>query len=275
MIIGITGGKGGTGKTVIAVNLALALADLGKKVTYFDCDTDCPSAHIILDANLDNELEMHSFLPAINEEKCKKCGGCVANCQFNAIYMPKGKVPALVPSLCSGCKACTITCPHGAIDSSNKTIGWTYKTEKYGIELFSGKLKPSEPLSEKMVEAVKERGLKEGKGEIVIIDTSAGAHCPVVRALEGCDKAFAVTEPTLFGEHDLEAIKEVLKKLKIPYDIIVNRSTISSKKIPNAVLEIPYDRTMVDCYVNGTPFVRTFPNHPLSKKISDFAKGLI
>jgi len=275
MIIGITGGKGGTGKTVLAVNIALALADLGHRVTYLDCDADCPSAHMLLGAKLRGKREVRSFLPVIDEKTCRRCGRCVANCQFNALYMPKGKPPGLVPALCNGCKACVLSCPHGAARGGSKAIGWTYKTEKHGLELFSAKLKPSEPLSEKMVEAVKERGLKEGRGGIFIVDTSAGAHCPVVRALEGCERAFAVTEPTLFGQSDLKAINELLGRLGIPHETIVNRSTISSRKVPGAVLEVPYDRAMVDCYVNGMSIVREMPDHPISKKIAAFAKGLL
>ena len=166
-----------------------------------------------------------------------------------------------------------IACPFGAIEESKKIIGWTYAAEKYGVKFFSGELKPSEPLTEKIVDAVKQRGLAE-KHDVVIVDTAAGAHCQVVCALEGCDKAIAVTEPTLFGEHDLKVISEVLKKLKIPYQVVLNRSTISDRKIKSS-LEIPYDRTMVECYVEGIPIIKKYPEHPISKKISSFAKRLI
>jgi MinD superfamily P-loop ATPase len=271
MIIGITGGKGGTGKTVIAVNMALALARLGRKVTYLDCDTDCPSAHLLLGLSLTGRRAVRSFLPSFVAEKCGKCGRCVAECQFNALYPGQDGIPRLVPSLCSGCGACTFACPLGAVVRGSKIIGWTFHTEGGDMELFSGKLKPSEALSEKIVESVKERGLRDGRGDIFIVDTSAGTHCPVVRALEGCDKAFAVTEPTAFGEHDLAAISWLLEKSGIPYDVIVNRSTISPKRIPGAALEIPYDRAMVDCYVSGLPIVSALPNHPISRKISEFA----
>jgi len=274
MIIGVTGGKGGTGKTVLAVNIAVALSKLGKKVTYIDCDADCPSAHMVLGTELENKEVVESFLPSFDEEKCKKCGKCVETCQFNSLYQIKDKVPTLVESLCSGCKACVVACPFDAINENKKTIGWTYKTEKYNVELFTGKLKPSDPLSEKMVEAVKERGFKEGKGEIFIIDTAAGAHCQVVRALEGCDKAVAVTEPTLFGIHDLKVISEVLGKMKIPYETVVNRSTISNRKV-EGVMKIPYDRDLIDCYVEGVPIVEKLPEHQISKKISEFAKRLL
>lgn len=123
------------------------------------------------------------------------------------------------------------------------------------------------------MDAVKQRGLAR-KHEIVIVDTAAGAHCQVVCALEDCDKAVAVTEPTFFGEHDLKVISELLKKLEIPYETVVNRSTISDRKIESS-LQIPYDRAMVECYVEGIPIVEKFPEHQISKKIFSFAKRLI
>ncbi|MBD3209907.1 P-loop NTPase [Candidatus Micrarchaeota archaeon] len=272
MIIGVTGGKGGTGKTVLAVNLAVALA--GKaSVAYLDCDADCPSAHIIVGAELQNKQGVYSFLPEFIEEKCTHCGKCTSVCQFNALYQLKGEAPTLVESLCSGCGACMLACPFGAIKESRKTIGWTHAYEKYGIDFFSGELRPGEPLSEKIVDAVKERGLAK-EYDIVVVDTAAGAHCQVVCALEGCDKALAVTEPTQFGMHDLEVISEVLNKLGIPFETIVNRSTISDKKIESS-LEIPYDKKMIECYVEGVPIIEKYPKHPISKKIAEFAERLI
>ena len=273
MIIGITGGKGGTGKTVLAVNLAVALAKEGHDVAYVDCDADCPSSHIVANAELKNKKEVRSFLPEFIEEKCRHCRKCVELCEFNALYQLKGKQPTLVNSLCSGCAACMIACPFNAIKESSKVIGWTHTAEKYGVTFFSGELKPSEPLSEKIVDSVKQRALSK-KHEIMIIDTAAGAHCQVVCALQGCDNAVAVTEPTLFGEHDLKVISDVLKKLGIPYKTVVNRSTLSKKKIESA-LQIPYDKVMVECYIEGIPIVEKYPVHPISKKISLFAKRLI
>lgn len=273
MMIGVTGGKGGTGKTVIAVNLAVALAKEGMRVAYLDCDADCPSAHIITNAELRGREEVRSFLPRFIEKKCMRCGKCVNVCEFNALFQLKDKVPTLIQSLCSGCGACMIACPFSAVEESSKVIGWTYKAERYGVEFFSGELKPSEPLTEKVVDAVKQRGRVRENG-IVIVDTAAGAHCQVVCALEGCDKAIAVTEPTIFGEHDLKVISDVLKKLGIPYEIVVNRSTISNMEIESA-LQIPYDKAMVECYVEGIPIVEKYPEHPISKKILSFAKRLI
>jgi len=42
-VIGVHSGKGGVGKTFVAVNIAFALAKMGKKVGLLDADIDCPN----------------------------------------------------------------------------------------------------------------------------------------------------------------------------------------------------------------------------------------
>ncbi len=49
--IAITSGKGGVGKTNCAVNMALSLSKIGKKVVLFDTDFGMANAHILLGRN--------------------------------------------------------------------------------------------------------------------------------------------------------------------------------------------------------------------------------
>ncbi|MBU0586762.1 4Fe-4S binding protein [Candidatus Micrarchaeota archaeon] len=201
-----------------------------------------------------------------------KCGLCISKCESNALFQNKNKTPKLFDKLCTGCKTCIYSCPYNAIKEKSKLIGWTYFGKNLGISIYSGELKPSEPLSEKIVDAVKKRGL--GKKGITIIDTAAGAHCNVVKALEGCDFAFLITEPTLLGEHDLKAIKKVAKLLGIKYTVVLNRADITGKTI-SASMKIPYSRKLLECYVDGVSIVEKYPKHEISQKFLEIATGLL
>ncbi len=273
MIIAVTGGKGGTGKTVFAINLALAFKKLGYKVKYLDCDADCPSSSFVGGYDLEDRKEVHSFIPSINQDKCMRCGSCVDTCRFNALLQMPGKVPVLEDSMCIGCSACMLACSTGAITESSKVVGYTYHSNKYGMNFFSGSLLPSEILSEKVVDSVKERAGESGPG-ITIVDTAAGAHCSVVRALEGADIGIVITEPTEFGKHDYEVICEVLAKLGIPRKIVLNRFDISDMDM-EASLKMAYSSTMMECYVQKTPIILAYPDHEISKSILSFAKELM
>jgi MinD superfamily P-loop ATPase len=126
-------------------------------------------------------------------------------------------------------------------------------------------------MSEKIVHAVKERIGQDQ--EIVLIDTAAGSHCHVVDALKGCDMAFAVTEPTPFGAHDLKVIGGVLETLGIMKEVVLNRSGIADTSI-EASISIPYSREAFDSYVRGIPIVESDPEHPISRSFLALARRL-
>jgi len=54
--ITIASGKGGVGKTSIAVNLALMLQSLGNRTTLMDVDFGLANAHIMLGVNATKSL---------------------------------------------------------------------------------------------------------------------------------------------------------------------------------------------------------------------------
>ena len=72
--IAVTGGKGGTGKTLIAVNLAVQFAREGKKILLIDCDTENPNSNILLGKSLaDSDVKsdpVKIFVPTFDDDLC-------------------------------------------------------------------------------------------------------------------------------------------------------------------------------------------------------------
>jgi len=260
--IGITGGKGGTGKSTIATALAV---ELGKhnKVLLVDMDVDCPNDHLILSIERKQVEEIHQRIPKWNFKKCKKCGLCGPICKVNAIVSIKERNPIFMSHQCNGCGACVFICPVNAITWTKKEIGKIYTGKAYNIDFLAGELKANEPFSEFVVNSVKEFFLKNKKKyDYIIIDTAAGTHCNVISALDICNIILAVTEPTPLGSHDLKLILRLVKLLNIKTNIVLNRSNIGDKKLIRPIVseyktkiiaEIPYKKEILEAYSKGKP----------------------
>jgi MinD superfamily P-loop ATPase len=269
-IICITGGKGGTGKTLCAVNLAVMFKNEGKKVLLIDGDVENPNTYLLLDGSLENKTKVPFFKPKIVEDKCSKCGLCADNCLSNALLHVKEVYPIPILTVCSGCKLCYKICPENAIEEDKKTIGWTYSTEIKGLTLFLGELKPSEARSAAVVEALLEKLEKileenSGKFDIIILDTAPGAHCDVELLIDKADIVIPITEPTKFGKMDLIRIMDLIKLLGKESRVIVNRSSLLGfreqflyeleREDIKILGDIPLDSEIVESYCQGTPIM--------------------
>jgi len=110
----IAGGKGGTGKTTVAANLAVTLARRGAAVTYLDCDVEEPNGHLFLHPTVEGRDRVTVPIPRVDESRCIGCGECADICQFNAIVAMKGSA-MVFPELCHSCGGCVEVCPEKAI----------------------------------------------------------------------------------------------------------------------------------------------------------------
>jgi len=271
MIISIASGKGGTGKTTVAVNLALSISKARNKVQFLDCDVEEPNAHIFLNPDITEQEKSYIPVPKIDLSKCVYCGKCAEICAYNAIAIIPSKNGkkgnALVfDQLCHGCGACANLCPEGAIEEFNREIGVVEKGKSGNLDFIHGKLNIGEAMSPPLIRHVKRH---IDKNKEVIIDAPPGTSCPVVASVKGSMYSILVTEPTPFGLNDLVLAVEVLRKLRIPFGIVINRSDLGNdetekyckKEGINILMRIPFRKEIASAYSKGRPIVEVFPEY--------------
>jgi len=261
LIISVASGKGGTGKTTVAVNLALSL----NNVQLLDCDVEEPNCHIFIKPVFEHKNTVFIPIPCIDQTKCDGCGRCQEVCVYNAIAIVNKKV-LIFPELCHGCGSCTYFCPNDAIKEENKEIGVIEIGRKDNIQFVHGKLRIGKMMSPPVIRAVKKH---INKKKTVIIDVPPGTSCPVITAIKDTDFVILVTEPTPFGLNDLLLAVEVVRKLGIPFGVIINRSDLGNKKtdeyctgenIP-ILMRIPFSKKIAGIYSRGDSIVEALPEY--------------
>ncbi len=261
MITSVASGKGGTGKTTVAVNLALSL----NNVQLLDCDVEEPNCHIFIKPVFEHKNTVFIPIPCIDQTKCDECGRCQEVCVYNAVAIVNKKV-LIFPELCHGCGSCTYFCPNDAIKEENKEIGVVEIGRKGDIQFIHGKLNIGKMMAPPVIREVKKH---INKKKTVIIDVPPGTSCPVITAIKDTDFVILVTEPTPFGLNDLSLAVEVVRKLKIPFGVIINRSDLGNKKtdeyctgehIP-ILMRIPFSKKIAEIYSRGDSIVEALPEY--------------
>ncbi len=264
--IAVSSGKGGTGKTFISTNIAVTLAEKGKKVRYLDCDVEEPNGHLFLKPQIDEEEDVTILSPVrVDEEKCINCGDCAEACHYNAIAVIKEKV-LIFKELCHVCGACQVVCPTDAVIEEDRKIGVVKHGKSGSIDFHYALLETAEGgMSPRLVKKVKSH---TGEG-INILDSSPGTACPVVETIKDVDLCVLVTDPTPFGINDLKLAVDMSREVGQEPVIVVNRAEYRNDDLKEylrgekleVVGEIPDDRKIAEVYSRGDIVVEKLPQY--------------
>lgn len=252
MVISVASGKGGTGKTLVATNLARSI---GSNVQLLDCDVEEPNAHLFIDPVFMETETVLTPVPEVDKTKCTYCGKCSDICQFKAIAVVN-EIVLVFSELCHSCGGCWEVCPENAIQKTGRELGLIEKGQSNGIEFVHGKLRIGEAMSPPLIKRVRSY---ENPEKLTIIDAPPGTSCPVIASMKDADFVLLVTEPTPFGLNDLKLAVGAVQILDIPMGLVINRSDLGNNKVKEyaheinlpILLEIPFERQIAESYSRG------------------------
>lgn len=217
MRIAVLSGKGGTGKTLVSVNLTA----ISKSSTYIDCDVEEPNGHLFFKPEGVQEKEISVKIPKVNNELCNGCRKCVDFCKFNALAYIKNKL-IVFDEVCHSCGGCILACPEKALTEKEKVIGKVQKGTSDQVVIYTGILNTGEasgiPIIKKLLA---EKNLQANKQ--TFIDCPPGSACIVMESIKDADYCILVAEPTLFGVHNLNMVYELVKLFNKPFGVVLNK----------------------------------------------------
>jgi len=253
--IAIASGKGGTGKTTVAVNLAAVASRNAVSVAYLDCDVEEPNGSLFLKPNIEETRPVEVSVPEAHEEKCTDCGLCGKICQYGAIAALNGHI-LIFPELCHGCAGCWLVCETGAVIESKRIVGYLDIGRVEEMTFIQGTLNIGEAMSPPVIRQVKAAAPEV---DLLVIDSPPGTSCPVIESIRDSDYVVLLTEPTPFGLNDLVLAVEAVRVLGLPFGVVINRCDTGDRQAFDycrgqgieILAEIPDDRNVAEAYSRG------------------------
>jgi len=276
MRILITGGKGGTGKTFVASNLAYLASLKGLSTLLVDADISNPSTWITLGAPKPKPIStIYSFRPIIDKNKCNLCGRCVEACPAHSLVLIPNKELLFIDTLCEGCSLCMYTCPFKAIREGSNVAGWILRTQLKSLLIVIGELRPGERREDTVITELLKQCEKlevNNKIKLTFIDAPAGAGALIKKLIKFSHKYLCVVEPTPLSLNDFMRLTKVIELDKTT--VVLNKTGMSPvienkfrsilKELRVKWVEIPFLRDIAFSYLNSIPL----PDSPIWLRLS-------
>ncbi len=256
MKIAVLSGKGGTGKTFVSVNLAVAAG----KATYIDCDVEEPNGKLFLKPEIEQTVLVNRSIPKFDIDKCVGCRKCVEFCEFNALVYLKNR-PKVFSDICHSCGGCILVCEYEAVTEEAYPVGkveiGTYNANQ-AIQVVTGVqdegVASGVPIIQTCLDYV-----NQDKDVLSIIDCPPGSACSVMESITEVDFCIAVVEPTAFGFHNFQMIDELVNLLGKPMAVIINKveepyeplEEFLKQKDITVLARIPYSMNLARCITEG------------------------
>jgi len=240
MRIGVLSGKGGAGKTMMAVNLAAA----GERAVYIDCDVEEPNGRLFFRPEGVTAQAVRTKLPEFDALKCTGCRKCVEFCRFHALVYIKEK-PMVFEEVCHACGGCGLVCPSGAVMERERPVGQVERGRHREVEVITGVLNPGEASGVPVIRAALKAGASIGG--LTIVDCPPGSACTVVESISNVDYCLLAAEPTAFGMHNFQMVYELAVLLGKPCGVVINK------------MDGPYPPLEDFCRENGLPILLRIP----------------
>jgi MinD superfamily P-loop ATPase len=256
MRLSIASGKGGTGKTLLATNLATLWSRQGRSVAYIDGDAEEPNGHLFLNPTINLQKRVTVKVPTLGNKKCNYNHKCQEVCSFNAILSVKGHI-VVFNELCHSCGACIIACPDNALKETNREIGTISIGTSNSMIFASARLDVGEARVTPLIKEIVKLG--DQMSGLVVVDAPPGTSCSAMAAAASADLLLLVTEPTPFGLHDLSLAVEMGRALDLPIAVVINRSDLGNDDVRKyldrenlpLLAEVPFDRQVATAYAES------------------------
>ena len=217
MKIAVLSGKGGTGKTLVSVNLASVASD----ATYVDCDVEEPNGHLFFKPLEVVVEEVLVPVPIVDAQLCDRCRVCVNFCRFNALALSGDKI-RLFENICHSCGGCVLVCPQKAISEVGRRIGSIERGRSGAVQVISGFLDPGEASGIPIIHQLLKHA-EQSHSDMTFIDCPPGSACVVMESIKGADYCVLVAEPTIYGAHNLALVHQLVSLFAKPYGVILNK----------------------------------------------------